>query len=207
MDKEAKSPIEPNKQDIGLPKQNGNLSSSDALSIDSARTQPSLGGDHELQLNAIADKLIASGVSSGAMPAIPRKRSRLDTYKHPMVVDLAIAIGLLFAMGALTISIVRTYIAHSAKTSIMQGNYKAAIQILRGAPVPDIFAGAGAENSDDLLNQALYLDAMEKLDNDHQDQTAPQELSKISPGSRFYDLAQDQLEHLSSQRQETPQQK
>lgn len=207
MDKEAKSPIEPNKQESGLPKQNGGLSTSDGFSIDSARTQLSLGGEHEIQLNAIADKLIASGAGSGALPTVPRKRSRLDTYKHPMVVDLAIAIGLLFAMGALTISIVRTYIAHSAKTSIMQGNYKAAIQILRGAPVPDIFAGAGAENSDDLLDQALYLDAMEKLDNDHQDQTAPQELSKISPGSRFYDLAQDQLEHLNSQRTETPQEK
>ncbi|OPZ87338.1 MAG: hypothetical protein BWY75_01906 [bacterium ADurb.Bin425] len=88
----------------------------------------------------------------------------------------------------------------------MQGNYKAAIQILRGAPVPDIFGGAAMENSDDLLNQALYLDAMEKLDNDHNDQTAPQELAKITPGSRFYDLAQEQLERLSQLRRETEKQ-
>lgn len=145
-----------------------------------------------------------NGITGGIEGIEPRRRSRLETYKHPMVVDLAIAIGLLFAMGALTISFVRTYTAHSAKTSIMQGNYKAAIQILRGAPVPDIFGGAGMENSDDLLNQALYLDAMEKLDNDHNDQTAPQELAKITPGSRFYDLAQEQLERLNQLKLEAP---
>lgn len=170
-------------------------------------------------LDAIADKMLAggggnhsltgnnhglNGITGGIEGIEPRRRSRLETYKHPMVVDLAIAIGLLFAMGALTISFVRTYKAHSAKTSIMQGNYKAAIQILRGAPVPDIFGGVGMENSDDLLNQALYLDAMEKLDNDHNDQTAPQELAKITPGSRFYDLAQEQLERLNQLKLEAP---
>lgn len=72
--------------------------------------------------------------------------------------------------------------------------------------MPDIFGGAAMENSDDLLNQALYLDAMEKLDNDHNDQTAPQELAKITPGSRFYDLAQEQLERLNQLRQETEKQ-
>ncbi len=155
------------------------------------------GGNHSLTG-------ITGGIAGGIEGIEPRRRSRLETYKHPMVVDLAIAIGLLFAMGALTISFVRTYTAHSAKTSIMQGNYKAAIQILRGAPVPDIFGGAGMENSDDLLNQALYLDAMEKLDNDHNDQTAPQELAKITPGSRFYDLAQEQLERLNQLKLEGP---
>lgn len=157
------------------------------------------------EIDAIADRLIAAQ-TAGIVGNEPRKRGKLATYKHPMVVDLAIAIGLLFAMGALTVSFVRSYTAHSAKTSIMQGNYKAAIQILRGAPVPDIFGGAAMENSDDLLNQALYLDAMEKLDNDHNDQTAPQELAKITPGSRFYDLAQEQLERLSQLRRETEKQ-
>ena len=71
MDKEAKSPVEPNKQESGLPKQNGGLSTSDGFSIDSPRTQISMGGEHEMQLNAIADKLIASGAGSGALPTVP----------------------------------------------------------------------------------------------------------------------------------------
>ncbi|MBP6595448.1 MAG: hypothetical protein KA255_20650, partial [Candidatus Obscuribacter sp.] len=104
----------------------------------------------------------------------------------------------------LTISFVRSYIAHSAKTSIMQGNFKAAIQIIKGAPVPDVFGGAGAENSEELLNQALYLDAIEKLDNDRNDPSAPQELAKVSPQSRYYDDAQAELELLKQKKREAP---
>jgi hypothetical protein len=118
-----------------------------------------------------------------------------------MAIDLLLAVGLLFAMAGLTVSFVKTYITHSAKTSILQGNYKAAIGILHGSPIPEFFGGAGTDNSEDLLNQALYLDAMEKLDNNRDDQTALQELAKVSPspGSQYYDLAQDQFRKLKTQ--------
>jgi hypothetical protein len=198
LDTEPKSnnPAENNQSPEASAQSNGGGASAANFLASSQRNQ---------EIDAIADRLIAAQ-TAGIVGNEPRKRGKLATYKHPMVVDLAIAIGLLFAMGALTVSFVRSYTAHSAKTSIMQGNYKAAIQILRGAPVPDIFGGAAMENSDDLLNQALYLDAMEKLDNDHNDQTAPQELAKITPGSRFYDLAQEQLERLNQLRRETEKQ-
>ncbi|MBN9395656.1 MAG: hypothetical protein J0H83_10465 [Candidatus Melainabacteria bacterium] len=117
-------------------------------------------------------------------------RSRSQTYKHPMVIDLLLALGLLFAMGGLTVSFVRSYITHSANASIIQGNYKAAIGILRSSPIPEILGGIGSDEGDDLLNKALYLDALEKLDANAEDPTALQELTKISPHSRFYDSAQ-----------------
>lgn len=154
------------------------------------------------QLDAIADKLMAQALKSEEPQETTPPRPQLKSYKHPMVVDLAIAMGLLFAMGALTVGFVQTYVANSARTSIMQGNYKAAIQILRGAPIPDVFGGSGSENSDELLNKALFLDAMEKLDNNRADQTALQELGKITPGSRFYDMARGQLEQLANEERE-----
>jgi len=49
----------------------------------------------------------------------------------------------------------------------------------------------------DLLNQALYLDAMERLDANGEDETALKDLEKIQAGSRYFDIAQDILkEHF-----------
>jgi hypothetical protein len=43
----------------------------------------------------------------------------------------------------------------------------------------------------DLLNQALYLEAMDKLDANADDPSAIHELTQIQPGSKFFDLAQE----------------
>ena len=54
----------------------------------------------------------------------------------------------------------------------------------------------GADPSD-LLNQALYLDAMERLDANGEDETALKDLERIQAGSRYFDIAQDILkEHF-----------
>lgn len=160
------------------------------------------GGDptkeHVSAMDKIADSFLMERLPDGeavnAELAAQAPRVTQKTYKHPMIVDILLAMGLLFAMAGLTISFVKAYTTHSAKTNIMQGNYKAAIGILRSSPIPDFFDGT----SEDLLNQALYLDAMEKLDADRDHQTALQELAKISVGSRFYDQAQDQLRQLTA---------
>ncbi|MBS1989031.1 MAG: hypothetical protein JSS86_03705 [Cyanobacteria bacterium SZAS LIN-2] len=154
-------------------------------------------------INSMADKILAEQLPVDAPDKIIKAQSK--TYKHPMAIDLLLAVGLLFAMAGLTVSFVKTYITHSAKTSILQGNYKAAIGILHGSPIPEFFGGAGTDNSEDLLNQALYLDAMEKLDANRDDQTALQELAKVTPsqGSAYYDLAQDQFRKLKLQQRET----
>lgn len=128
-------------------------------------------------------------------------KSRSQTYKHPMAIDLFLAIGLLFAMGGLTVSFVRSYITHSANASIIQGNYKAAIGILRSSPIPEVLGGIGSDEGDDLLNKALYLDALEKLDANADDPTALQELAKISPHSRFYDSAQTLIKQTQARKQ------
>lgn len=157
-------------------------------------------------MDKIADSFLAeveAKESAATEPANQNGKAQQKTYKHPMAVDILLALGLLFAMAGLTVSFVKGLTTHSAKTNIMQGNYKAAIGILRSSPIPEFFGGTSADNSEDLLNQALYLDAMTKLDADRNDQTAVQELAKISAGSRFYDLAQDQLRQLA-QPESTP---
>jgi len=156
--------------------------------------------EHVSAMDKIADSFLAeveAKESASTEPANQNGKAQQKTYKHPMAVDILLALGLLFAMAGLTVSFVKGLTTHSAKTNIMQGNYKAAIGILRSSPIPEFFGGTSADNSEDLLNQALYLDAMTKLDADRNDQTAVQELAKISAGSRFYDLAQDQLRQLA----------
>jgi len=175
--------------------ENGSISNGNA-----ANGSATNGTDTDTEaINSLADKILSERLPIEA-PAKP-VRPQSKTYKHPMAIDLLLAVGLLFAMAGLTVSFVKTYITHSAKTSILQGNYKAAIGILHGSPIPEFFGGAGTDNSEDLLNQALYLDAMEKLDANRDDQTALQELSKVTPsqGSIYYNLAQDQFRKLKLQ--------
>lgn len=123
------------------------------------------------------------------LPDPPRSGSK---YKHPMYLDLILAAGLLVAMGGFTIGLFKIYITHSAQDNIAQHNYKAAISILRGSPVPDFFAVPGS-SPQELLNKALYLDAMEKLDANPEDQSALHELQKITKNSTFFETAQDIL--------------
>jgi hypothetical protein len=120
---------------------------------------------------------------------------------HPMMIDVALALGLLIAMGGFSAGLFRMYIAHSAEESIAKGNYKAAITLLECAPLPDLFAPPGSEPKE-ILDRALYLDAIQKLDTSAEaaeaiPETVPdatkeaiKELEKIEPGSRFFELAQ-----------------
>lgn len=116
--------------------------------------------------------------------------------KHPMVLDLIVAVCLLFAMAGFVIGLFKMYITHSAQQNIMQHKYEAAIHIIRGAPLPGFIAiPGGGPDSDpqELLNQALYLDGMEKLDNKTDVGGALNELQQIQPGSRFFALAQEAI--------------
>ncbi|MDZ4835059.1 MAG: hypothetical protein SGJ27_14890 [Candidatus Melainabacteria bacterium] len=116
----------------------------------------------------------------------------LRNFKQPMLFDVVLALGLLVAVAGFTTGLMRIYITHMAKQSINQHNYKAAITILKRNPVPEFFSGFGSDPND-LLNQALYLDAMTKLEANNEDQSALSQLSKITSGSRFFHLAQDIL--------------
>lgn len=112
--------------------------------------------------------------------------------KHPMILDLVLAVSLLVAMGGFTIGLMKMYLTHSAEQLITQHNYKAAIAIIKGAPLPGFFTIPGSD-SEELLNQALYLDAMDKMDSNTEKDTtdALNELQQITPGSRYFALAQE----------------
>jgi hypothetical protein len=96
-------------------------------------------------------------------------------------------------MAGFSIGMFKIYITHSAKQSINQQNYKAAIGLLKGTPLPGFFNIAGSEDSVELLNRALYLDAINKLETNREDQSAIDELQEIRPGSGYFELAQDLL--------------
>ncbi|MCA9801164.1 MAG: hypothetical protein KC777_04220 [Cyanobacteria bacterium HKST-UBA02] len=124
-------------------------------------------------------------------PAAPTSRH----FRHHMAYDLLLALGLLVAVGGFTTGMMKIYITHMAKQSITQGNYKAAINILKRNPVPEFFSGSGTADDapQELLNRALYLDAMDKLDNDKNDQSALKQLEQITPGSQYFNVAQEIL--------------
>jgi hypothetical protein len=117
-------------------------------------------------------------------------------FRHPMLVDLVLGVGLLVALGGFVAGLMRMYIAHSAEQSIIKNNYTAAIAILKGTPLPSFFEGPGSEPRE-LLDKAYYLDAMEKLSAYSEDQSALKELESIEAGSLFFDQAQTILkEHF-----------
>lgn len=113
-------------------------------------------------------------------------------FKQPMLFDLLLAAGLLVAVGGFTTGLMKIYITHMAKQSINSHNYKAAITILKRNPVPEFFSGFGSDPNE-LLNQALYLDAMDKLEANPDDPAALSALEKITADSRFFHLAQEIL--------------
>ncbi|HIA52455.1 MAG TPA: hypothetical protein EYN91_10265 [Candidatus Melainabacteria bacterium] len=114
-------------------------------------------------------------------------------FKHPLFLDVILAAGLLVAMAGFSIGMFKIYITHSAKQSINQQNYRAAIALLKGTPLPGFFNIAGSEDSVELLNRALYLDAISKLEINRDDPAAIDELQQIRPGSGYFELAQDLL--------------
>jgi hypothetical protein len=95
-------------------------------------------------------------------------------------------------MGVFSAGLVKMYVSHSAEQSIIQRNYPAAIVLLEGAPFPDLFSPPGSEPRE-LLNQAFYLDAMERLNSYSEDPVALKELEKIDASSGFFELAQETL--------------
>ncbi len=114
-------------------------------------------------------------------------------FKHPMILDVILALGLLVAMGGFTVGMFKMYLTHSAEQSITQNNYKAAIAILKGAPLPGFFTIPGSD-PEELLAQALYLDALDRLEVEKDTDGALKQLQEIRPGSRYFTLAQKIIE-------------
>ncbi|HEY9715393.1 MAG TPA: hypothetical protein V6C72_18110, partial [Chroococcales cyanobacterium] len=117
---------------------------------------PSLPASEEVRELTSAEKLQAHHVSKildeVLVDSAAAAAASSETYKHPMLLDLALALGLLVAMGGFTIGLAKIYITHSAQQSILQHNYKAAIVILKNAPLPGMFNMPGSD-VEELLNQ------------------------------------------------------
>lgn len=135
---------------------------------------------HQHHVSKILDEVLDEPAESG-------HSSRL---KHPMILDIVLAISLLVAMAGFTIGLFKMYLTHSAEQSITQHKYEAAIAILKGAPLPGFFSVDGSDPTE-LLNQALYLDALDKMENQNDIDGALNQLQQITPGSRFFTLAQE----------------
>ncbi len=149
----------------------------DAESTQNSDNEQSVRKQHHVS-NALGDALEEAEESSS------------KTIKSMIFLDIVLAIGLLLTVGAFALGLFKMYIMHSAEQSITQQNYKAAIAILRDNPVPALFNASGSD-SKELLNQALYLDAMDKLEGDNDVDGALKELEKIEAGSRYFALAQE----------------
>lgn len=109
-------------------------------------------------------------------------------YKHPIFIDGLLAMGLLLAMAGFTLGAVKMYIIQEAKHDISERRFTDAIAILKSAPLPGLFQMQG-QSTEELLDEARYLDAVEKLDKDTHDTEALKELDLIRPGSHFFDMA------------------
>ncbi len=114
---------------------------------------------------------------------------------YPIIMDLILTLGLLLVSGGFTVGLFQMYLLHAAEKTINEHNYKAALSILRDSPIPE-FLRFGAADTTELLNQALYLDAMDKIDS-HTDMVAAiHQLRQIKPSSRYYRFAQETLSDI-----------
>lgn len=112
--------------------------------------------------------------------------------RFPMILDLLLGLGLLVAVGGFTVGLFHMYIVHSASQCISESRYKAAIVVLKAAPLPQLFTRAGSD-TEELLSKALYLDAMDKLESGTDVNEALKELAEIGYGSKYFTLAQEAI--------------
>jgi hypothetical protein len=150
-------------------------SDSDASSIKDPLVAPA-----QHHISNILDEVL----EEPAETEIPRR------FKHPMWLDVVLAAGLLVAMGGFAIGLFKMYLTHNAEQCIAQGQYKVAIALLRGTPFPGLFVFPGSD-ADELLNQAMYQDAMDRIDSDNDVESALKELQQIRAGSKYFGLAQE----------------
>lgn len=113
--------------------------------------------------------------------------------RFPIILDVLLAGGLLFAVGGFSIGLFHMYIAHSAAQSISLQKYKEAIAILKAAPLPQVFSRPGSE-TEDMLSKAIYLDALERLEAETDMENAIKDLNQIKPGSKYFALAQETID-------------
>lgn len=137
----------------------------------------------KIHVSHILDEVLEESAETAALPEETRKRLR-----YPMFIDLVLGLGLLVAMGGFTLGLFNMYLVHAASDSINKSNYEAAVHILRGAPMPQVFAAPGSD-TEELMSQAIYLDSFEKTKQGRVEDAILQ-LKLIKPGSKYFSGAQ-----------------
>lgn len=137
----------------------------------------------KIHVSHILDEVLEESAETAALPEETRKRLR-----YPMVIDLVLGLGLLVATGGFTLGLFNMYLVHAAADSINKSNYEAAVHILRGAPMPQVFAAPGSD-TEELMSQAIYLDSFEKTKQGRVEDAILQ-LKLIKPGSKYFPGAQ-----------------
>lgn len=122
----------------------------------------------------------------------PEPSAVVRKVRIPIIFDVVLAGGLLFAVGGFTFGLFHMYLVHSAAQAISEQKYKAAIAILKGAPFPKIFSRPGSD-TEEMLSKATYLDAMDRLESENDVAGAVKQLEEIKAGSKYFHLAQEAI--------------
>jgi hypothetical protein len=158
----------------------------DATKPEETKLEPGAGNLQQQRISGILKAVLDHEEASQQMAAI-------RPLPYPWIVDVVLGVGLLIAVGGFTLGLFKMYITHQAQHAMIEGNYQAAIHLLKGSPVPiDIvsFMGVRDEDPEEILAHALYLDAMHKISVDNDINGAKAELQQIRAGTHEFDQAQ-----------------
>jgi hypothetical protein len=109
---------------------------------------------------------------------------------HPLFLDALVSTGLLVAVGGFTLCLLQLYVNHTAQQCLIKHDYKSTIALLSDPPLPLGISGSLGYDPKETLNEALYKDAMGKIELRRNVPVAVRELQRISPDSSFFYNAQ-----------------
>jgi hypothetical protein len=156
--------------------------------------QPAEGSEATPSSGTLAKQRISGILQAVLDDELAGKENAQQSKRYPWYVNTILAIGLLLAVGGFSMGMFKLYLSHVSKRCLEDGQYQAAITLLKGNPIPS-FINLGGDRDDDpdeLLARALYLDAMQKMDNDDV-KGGMAELSQIRAGTHEFDTAQQIL--------------
>lgn len=195
-DKKSESKSDESKSDESKPESKSDEKSSEAKSDESksgdAEPESDIPVNNVNATNLTLTQHHVSHLLNDVLQETPEDTPVIKNLRFPMIFDVLLGLGLLVAVGGFTIGLFHMYLVHSASQSISEQHYKAAISILKGAPMPQVFARPGSD-TEELLSKARYLDAMDKLENGTELEDAIKELGEIRAGSKYFTLAQEAI--------------
>lgn len=144
------------------------------------RTAP--GAKHDLHESPVVTEILGQALDSDVLSP-PRIR-------HPIILDALLSAGLLIAAGGFTLCLLQLYVAHTAQQCLIKHDYKSAIALLSSPPIPTRLSSTFGYNPEETLSEALYKDAMSKIEIQGNIIGGVKELEKIPPSSSFFYNAQ-----------------